>query len=129
MGLFVLLVFRFCQILIFQQLLRESERKVLLLSCLCQPYHGKVDTGNSVVEPFSQIPVIIVEKSVFGKNEIPTTRIIPYKALGNHGILNGFKPDKVFISKKEIKKNIYIGIYNGNIDTNVKAIINSEIVR
>lgn len=134
LNLILISLFIYLIIIVLQRSFNDNTKNTLvttkiLYNQITYECCGKVDTGNSVVEPFSQIPVIIVEKSVFGKNEIPTTRIIPYKALGSHGILNGFKPDKVFISKKEIKKNIYIGIYNGNIDTNVKAIINSEIVR
>lgn len=90
---------------------------------------GKIDTGCTVVEPFSSAPVIIVERSVFKAADISTNRIIPFKALGNSGIINAFKPDKLYISNKEIFKKVYVGIYENAIDLNIKAIINSEIIR
>ncbi len=89
---------------------------------------GKIDTGCSVLEPFTGAPVIIIEKSILD-NLNTTTRIIPYKVLGHDGILNAVKADKVLIDKKEIEKIIYIGIFDGKIDNQIKAIINSEIVR
>lgn len=90
---------------------------------------GKIDTACSVVEPFSGFPVIIAESSIFANNDIKTTRIVPYKSLGNQGVMKAFKPDKVFIDNKEINKNIYVGIYQSVIDIDFKAIINSEIAR
>lgn len=90
---------------------------------------GKVDTGNSVVEPFSGSPVIIAEKSIFQNIQPATTRVIPYAVLGNNGILNGIKAQKVYIDNKEVTKEVYIGIFDGEIDLNFKSIINSNILR
>lgn len=90
---------------------------------------AKIDTGNSVVEPFSGSPVIITESSVIKNITYKPERIIPYSVLGNSGILYGIKPQKVFIDDKEISKEIYIGIYDGKIDLNFKSIINSNILR
>lgn len=87
---------------------------------------GKIDTGCSVVEPFSQSPVIIVENSVANVKGI---RVIPYSALGNSGIIKGIKCEELEIDSKKINKEIYIGVYNGTIDSSIKAIINSEILR
>ena len=87
---------------------------------------GKIDTGCSVVEPFSNAPVIIIESSIIN---IDGERIIPYSALGTSGILKGIKAEKVEIDNQTINKEVYIGIFNGNIDNNVKAIISSEILR
>lgn len=89
---------------------------------------AKIDTACSVTEPFSGSPVIIVEKAVFNQ-DIEANRIIPYKALGANGILKGFKADKINIDKKVIDKDVYIGIYDGLIDPQFKAIINHKIVR
>ncbi len=92
-------------------------------------YTGKVDTGNSVTEPFSGAPVIITESSVFDGYSISKPRIIPYQVLGDNGYVFGFKPQKVYIDNKLINKEIYIGLYNGTINNNFKAIINSKIIR
>ena len=90
---------------------------------------GKIDTGNSLVEPFSGSPVIIIERSIIPEFPITRSRIIPYTVLGGDGILYGIKPQKVFIDDKEIFKETYIGIYDGKIDLNFKSIINSSILR
>ena len=87
---------------------------------------GKIDTGCSVIEPFSNAPVKIVEKSIIN---IDGVRIIPYSALGTKGLLKGIKAEKIEIDNQIIEKDVYIGIFNGKIDNNVKAIINSEILR
>ncbi len=92
-------------------------------------YIGKVDTGNSVTEPFSGAPVIITERSVFGDYIISKPRIIPFEVLNGDGFVLGVKPQKVYIDNKLINKDIYIGLYNGTINNNFKAIINSKIFR
>ena len=90
---------------------------------------GKVDTGNSVVEPFSCAPVIIVDNTITKDYKLITPRIIPYKVLGCDGIIYGEKAQKVIISNKDIDKDVYIGIYNGKISSNFNALINPQILR
>lgn len=92
-------------------------------------YIGKVDTGNSVTEPFSGAPVIITERSVFRDYVISKPRIIPFEVLNGDGFVLGVKPQRVYIDNKLINKDIYIGLYNGTINSNFKAIINSKIIR
>lgn len=96
---------------------------------------GMVDTGNSLTDPISKYPVIIVEyaaikkllppeiKDIFLNNQvfnfeqiiaklsdstwITRFRIIPYQALGTeNGMLVGFKPDNVLIHSHERDKDI-----------------------
>lgn len=90
---------------------------------------GKIDTGSSVVEPFSGAPVIIAEKKLLNNVNLNKPRIVPYKGLGKSSIMYAVKADKVAIDKKEINKDIYIGIYDGEIDKQIKAIINYQITR
>lgn len=90
---------------------------------------GKIDTGSSVVEPFSGAPVIITEKKLLNNLTPEYPRIIPYKGIDSGGIMYAVKADKVTIDKKEIPKDIYIGIYDGEIDKQIKAIINYQITR
>ncbi|MCW7999704.1 hypothetical protein CFK35_17655 [Clostridium sp. cpc1] len=94
-----------------------------------------VDTGNSLKEPISQRPVIIVEffaikdllpekvQNLFLENEdldldeitdimIESVdeiklRIIPFKAIGTeNGMLLGFKPDEILIMDESTEKKI-----------------------
>ncbi|QUH20943.1 sigma-E processing peptidase SpoIIGA [Alkaliphilus sp. B6464] len=96
---------------------------------------GIVDTGNSLTDPISKYPVIIVEynaiksllpvelKDVFLNNHafnfeqvveqlvdsnwITRFRIIPYQALGTeNGMLVGFKPDNVLIHDDKHNRDI-----------------------
>lgn len=107
-----------------------------------------LDTGNSLTDPISKVPVIIVEfnsikeilsdrvkidfykkreleiESIFQEdNDFKSRlRIIPYSSLGNKsGILVGFRPDKIEVIEQERKKevsNTIIGIYNDELSKN-----------
>lgn len=64
-----------------------------------------VDTGNSLVEPMSGMPVMLAEQGQL--QQLLTTnlleekwRLIPYKTVGKEGVLFGFKPDKIEIKKE-----------------------------
>lgn len=96
-------------------------------------FKGLVDTGNSLMDPITNIPVIVVEFSAI-KNLLPSSiqeiftihneddlniisnvmyksdemikfRLIPFKSVGkDNGMLLGFKPDGVIIENDEDKK-------------------------
>lgn len=94
-----------------------------------------VDTGNSLKDPISQLPVVVVEYNaikgilpdelceVFGQDNkdefevisrvladshwMSRFRIIPFKSLGKeNGMLLGFKPDGFFVSDEENKNDL-----------------------
>lgn len=91
---------------------------------------GKIDTGCTVTEPFSNSPVIITESSILNTETLrKCNRIIPYNALGISSTIPGIKADQVFIDKCPIDKEIYVGVYQNEIDKTIKAIINSNILR
>ena len=131
------ILIQFCWGYIHERLLKEkifmdvsieiNNRKVNL--------KGIVDTGNSLMDPISRYPVIIVEynaienilpieikdillnNQVFsfdqviakldGSSWVTRFRIIPYRALGTeNGMLIGFKPDNVLIYNDEYYKDI-----------------------
>lgn len=86
------------------------------------------DSGNNLKEPFSDLPVIVADKSLFENIECP--RIIPFSSIGGEGVLCAFKPDKVEISSSfgeceinevyialsdKVKKGEYQGIINPKI--------------
>ena len=91
-----------------------------------------LDTGNSLKEPFSCLPVIVAKKDDV-KNIIPfefdikneniiqilskklnmSFRLIPFSGLSHSGFILGFKPDIVNIkteSGKSYEKDAYVGI-------------------
>lgn len=87
-----------------------------------------LDSGNKLKEPFSDYPVIIVDKD---KLSADTDRVIPFNTVGGGGILNAFRPDKIIISfgnnRIETDK-VYIAL--STVDSkDFSAIINPEILK
>lgn len=68
-----------------------------------------MDTGNSLREPFSGWPVIIIDKALFTQlfND-HKYRLIPLMTVNGEALIKGFTPQKLTINNKEIKK-VYIG--------------------
>ena len=104
-----------------------------------------LDTGNFLVDPISNIPVLIVESEklteIIEKNileninniitgnseqideEIKTRcSIIPFSSIGkNNGMIIGFRPDYIIVyteNIKEIRKKAIIGIINNKLSKN-----------
>lgn len=84
---------------------------------------AKADTGNSLREPFSGLPVLVAEASAL--NEIAPKavldflengqaqeklRLVPYTVLNGNGVLPAFLPEKIFVSKTEAPVNCYIAV-------------------
>lgn len=131
------ILINFCWGYIQKQL---SKEKILMniqitLDGIVAEVMGIVDTGNSLIDPISQYPVIIVEydailqilpeevQKIFNSSDKPDfaqmplflngsswitrLRMIPYNALGTeNGMLLGFKPDYVHIGGEEDMKDI-----------------------
>lgn len=143
------LLIQFCWGYIQKQL---SKEKVLMnikiqINAETAELKGIVDTGNSLTDPISKYPVIIVEynaiknllpaefKDIFSENRIfnfeqliskiddinwiKRFRMIPYKALGTeNGMLIGFRPDNVLI---------HIDNYNRDMNEIIIAIYNQKL--
>ena len=114
--------------------------------------NAKVDTGNSLREPFSQIPVAVVEEDYikdildenlknfirFGsKNAMHSggllknkCRMIPFNAISGEGTLPAFKADKFFIlGDNKISKEAYVAVCpNGTFKSHFQAILNPELL-
>lgn len=83
-----------------------------------------LDTGNNLKDPIFNRPIILVNQELITKKI--KTFYIPYKVINNDGILPVFKPKKVEINKKTIKK-VLIGLSDVNIN-GIKIILNKEII-
>ena len=117
---------------------------------------GKIDTGNDLKEPFSNIPVIVSEfKSVESvlSNELKTCiidfykssdnmdfsykenyknlRLIPFNTISNSGVLIGFIPDEMMIKykKSSYKIKAYLAISNKKVaEGEFEALVNPELI-
>lgn len=108
---------------------------------------AKVDTCNSLTEPFSNLPVIVVSRSAIKDilpNEFPNSisicdyansnknlgiklRFIPLRTVSGEGILPAFKPDSIIINGLE--KEAYIAICEEQIlPSEIPSLLNLSLV-
>lgn len=115
---------------IFCEILIEQDGQI-------EKVKAKVDTGNDLKEPFSQLPVLVVEKKCI-ERIIPLRdseskfRVVPFHTVSGDGILKAFKPDKVtvFNNKSYSEKDVYVAICDeGILPSNFEAIASLEIVQ
>ncbi len=95
-------------------------------------FEAQLDTGNSLKEPFSNLPVVIVDREKV-ENILPrevnlnsydkifdnsskmkfSVRLIPFSGVSQNGVLFGFKPDDMEIMTNKgniLNKEAYVGI-------------------
>lgn len=106
--------------------------------------NAKIDTGNLLKEPFSNLPVIVVKKSeinllipefnifenIENQNEIKKLkiRIIPFKTVSGTGILPAFKPEYVVL-KGNLKKQAYVAVCSDEyFSEGISCLVNPEIL-
>lgn len=104
-----------------------------------------IDTGNSLVEPFSGEPVIVCESKALGctvPGEIakydlnnPTqqkARLIPYKTIDSSGLLPAFIPEKMIIKTSEGKAysadSCYVAVTETRLAEQYSAICNPMVI-
>lgn len=76
---------------------------------------GYLDTGNHLVDPYKNRPIILVNKDKINFN-YDNILLVPYDTLNNHGLLKCIVPDKIFIDSIGIKNNFLIGISEDTIN-------------
>lgn len=109
------------------------------------------DTGNSLIDPITRLPVIVIEtesaKDILPKSlsdeiisgincvQIFLTfktnfklRLIPFKSVGGEGFLIGLKPDFVSIDDKEINAVIALSQKEISSDRTYNAILNPQLI-
>ncbi len=112
---------------------------------------AKIDTGSTLKEPFSNLPVIVAKESSvksllpqdiynqainFLKDKSPAInilnlkmRVVPFKTISEEGLLPAFKPDFIKINESDIKKEAYIALCPNNfMPTSVSALINPDVL-
>lgn len=96
---------------------------------------AKVDTGNSLTEPFSNAPVAVVcEECLSGiapRQESGKIRLVPFQAVSGGGLLPAFKPDKLTVitgkDKIEIHE-VYIAVTKSKLGA-FSALLNPDLLQ
>ena len=93
-----------------------------------------LDTGNSLYEPFSSLPVIVCEKSIFGTDfEIPPEklRLIPCSGISSESVLKAFRPGSVCIKSPAVCEKtdaVYIALTENRIrNSEFGALLHPEL--
>lgn len=94
-------------------------------------FRAVVDSGCRVREPFSGDYVIIAERSCVEGVSFKelSQRLIPFDSLGGSGVLSGMRVEEVRIDGREIEDGVYIGVCDGVLKGEVKAIVPFEIIK
>ena len=102
----------------------------------------KIDTGSTLKEPFSDLPVIVAEKEAIKsilppealhfKTDNPAPgigiRLIPYSSLGGTGLLPAFKPQRIRFKGSDTPLNCYVAVYEGRLSASgYSALMNPEL--
>lgn len=115
--------------------------------CHALRVNAKIDTGNTLTEPFSQCPVIVIGRSTAAaitppevleyekvtsltyRTSINSVRFVPFSSVGGGGILPCFKAENVYINDSLCDKNVYIALCNDEyIQGDFQALIPYEII-
>lgn len=109
---------------------------------------ARIDTGNSLKEPFSQFPVVVAEydciktilpdeiqtsweKNQFLPLEGSRIRIIPFHALGGGGLLPAFRPEQVVVKWPEGSTElsaVYVAVCKIKLSETFHALLNPQIL-
>ena len=91
-----------------------------------------LDTGNRLREPFSNMPIIIVDSSKIDYIPQPEkSRFVPVTTVNGRSVLTAFKPDKIVLKSSkstEIIENAYIALSSDLCNKNFSAILNYDIL-
>ena len=68
-------------------------------------FNGFMDTGNNLIDPFTNKKVIIINKEI-DENYI----LVPYKTIDNSALIKCFEPQKIYIDGIGERNDILVGI-------------------
>jgi stage II sporulation protein GA (sporulation sigma-E factor processing peptidase) len=96
-----------------------------------ESFTAVIDSGCSLKEPFSGSFVIIAEKRILHDlhPDSDKMRIIPFESLGGSGYLEGYRADSVKINGKPLPCEVYIGLCDGVLKGEIKALVPLEITK
>ena len=91
----------------------------------------KRDSGCNVREPFSGSGVIIIQADALDGLSVnrENFRLIPFKSLCGDGLLRGIKGSEITIDGKTLNEEVYIGLYKGNFQNEIKGLIPDNLLK
>jgi stage II sporulation protein GA (sporulation sigma-E factor processing peptidase) len=102
------------------------------ISCGC---NARVDTGNSLREPFSNYPVVVIEQSTIQRLIPPegdlNFRLVPFEVVGGSGVLKAFRPDRLTIHYNDRiiqVSNVYIAVSPTRLGS-YEALLNPDLLQ
>ncbi len=111
---------------------KEMYMLIIIQDGITYRFNALMDTGNKLREPFSDMPVIIVDKSKMNVDcDDLNMRLVPVTSVGGRTMLKCFKPDKIIIKSstgKEVVENAYIALSDNINDEIYSAILNCSIL-
>ncbi len=124
----------------FVKLIRSRNMDMNMKGKVCLIIDGKsyqfrafVDSGNSLREPMTGKPVILIDekgaaKLPFAASDMPARyRIIPYKAVGtDSGSLDGIRTDRIIFGNHQIE-GVYMAFYRGTFG-DFEVLMNKEFL-
>ena len=89
--------------------------------------HGFLDTGNKLVDPITNKPIILIERDVIKETQLKYY-YVPFNSLNNHNLLKCLKPEYVEINKKKYK-NYLLGISDKKFSLEgVECVLNNKLM-
>lgn len=145
--LFALTLFSYIVLNLMQKIMgpKESALRFCRLQITNQGHtvtvFAKADTGNALCEPFSNLPVIVVEQDAFGAT-LPDSivnfwnnpqkeklRLIPFEGMGGKGILPAFQAKSVTLENKSTPLQCYLAVYDGKLSSGqFQALLNPDLL-
>jgi len=98
-------------------------------------FTARVDTGNSLREPFSGDPVVVANRAAVERIVPPegdlNLRLIPFQAVSGSGVLKGFRPDRLAIRWKNESiqaERVYIAVSEKKL-AGCDALLNPDLLQ
>lgn len=89
--------------------------------------NGFLDTGNKLVDPVTNKPIIMLEKGLIDINQYQFM-YVPFNSLNNHNLIKCLKPQEIIINNKKYF-NYLIGISDKKFNMNgVECILNNKLL-
>lgn len=87
--------------------------------------NGFLDTGNKLVDPITNKPIILIEKGII---EADKYYYVPFNSLNNHNLLKCIKPEYIEINNKKYK-NYLIGISDKKFSLEgIECVLNNKLM-